>query len=271
VARCVVVTGSASGIGRATVERLESAGDRVIGVDLKDADVCADLSTADGRVQMAHEVGALCNGMLDGVAAVAGVAEPPARVVALNFFGAVGTLNGLRPLLAESRAPRAVAVSSMSALRDVDADLLAALAASDDAAAAERVRVLVPVSPASTIGKPPPSGYGTPIVYGTAKRALSQWVRRVAPTPEWAGAGIALNAVAPGTTRTSMTAPLLESAEGARVLDERVPMPLNGVMDADVQARVIAWLLSAGNSHICGQVIYVDGGSDAVLRGDSVW
>jgi len=48
-------------------------------------------------------------------------------------------------------------------------------------------------------------------------------------------------------------------------------MPLNGIADAVVVARLLAWLNSAENTHLCGQIVYVDGGSDAVIRGDSVW
>ena len=38
--RTVVVTGSASGMGAATRARLEADGQRVIGVDLRDAGLC---------------------------------------------------------------------------------------------------------------------------------------------------------------------------------------------------------------------------------------
>ena len=44
-----VVSGAASGIGAATTEVLRAQGDRAITVDLRDADVLADLSTAAGR------------------------------------------------------------------------------------------------------------------------------------------------------------------------------------------------------------------------------
>ena len=43
--RTYVITGSASGIGAATAKLLKDAGNTVIGVDLKNADVEADLST----------------------------------------------------------------------------------------------------------------------------------------------------------------------------------------------------------------------------------
>ena len=49
MSRTYVVTGSASGIGRATTDLLTERGHRVIGVDVRDADVVADLSTAEGR------------------------------------------------------------------------------------------------------------------------------------------------------------------------------------------------------------------------------
>lgn len=42
------VTGSASGMGRQASEKLRAAGHTVIGVDLRDAEVLADLSTAQG-------------------------------------------------------------------------------------------------------------------------------------------------------------------------------------------------------------------------------
>jgi len=44
-----VVSGSASGIGAAVAARLRSEGARVIGIDLRGADVTADLGTAEGR------------------------------------------------------------------------------------------------------------------------------------------------------------------------------------------------------------------------------
>ena len=49
MSRTIAVTGSASGMGAATRAVLEADGQRVIGVDLRDAEVVADLSTAEGR------------------------------------------------------------------------------------------------------------------------------------------------------------------------------------------------------------------------------
>ena len=60
--RTTVVTGSASGMGAATRELLEADGQRVIGVDLRDAEVVADLATPEGRAAAVAEVTELAGG-----------------------------------------------------------------------------------------------------------------------------------------------------------------------------------------------------------------
>lgn len=258
--RTAVVTGSASGIGKATKELLEDRGERVIGVDRHDADVIADLAGAEGRAAMVAGVRRLSEGSLDAVYAVAGLGLPSPATAAVNFFGAVATLECLRPLLLASAAPRAVAVSSMAALHPTDEQLVAAMTAGDEAGALSRAEVVAAK----------PSSLGL-LIYGSSKKALSQWIRRNAPRPEWAGAGIPLNAVAPGVIATPMTADLIATEEARAAVHELVPMPLGGIAEPVVVARVLAWLGSVENTHLCGQIVYVDGGSDAVMRGDSVW
>ena len=45
----IAISGSASGIGAALRRRLESTGDTVLGIDLRDAEIVADLATREGR------------------------------------------------------------------------------------------------------------------------------------------------------------------------------------------------------------------------------
>lgn len=127
MSRTYVVTGAASGIGKATRELLLERGERVIGVDIRDADVIVDLSTSAGRTALIEKVSELSGRSIDAVLAIAGLATPTAKTAAVNFFGTVATLEGLRPLLLKSSAPRAVAVSSMASLFPPDDALLAAL------------------------------------------------------------------------------------------------------------------------------------------------
>lgn len=258
--RTSVVTGSASGIGKATRLLLEQRGERVIGADLHDADLEVDLTTAEGRIALVDGVRRLSGGIIDAVYAVAGLAKPVPATVAVNFFGAVATLEGLRPLLVGSDAPRAVVVSSMAALHPTDEELVAALTAGDELAARRRAEVMA--KEPETLGQ---------LIYASSKKALSQWVRRQAPTDAWAGAAIPLNAVGPGVIATPMTADLLATEESTAAVMSMVPMPLNGIAQPETVAALLAWLGSVENTHLCGQIVYVDGGSDVVLRGDAVW
>ena len=99
--RVALVTGGASGIGAATVELLSKRGARVIAADIRDAEVVADLADPEGRASLVRQVGALCPQGLDLVVACAGLSRTAAEpIVSVNYFGAVETLEGLRPLLA---------------------------------------------------------------------------------------------------------------------------------------------------------------------------
>lgn len=80
-----------------------------------------------------------------------------------------------------------------------------------------------------------------------------------------------LNAVAPGIIVTPMVEPMLATEEGRAMMAQVVPMPLNGFAQPKVVADLLAFLVSEENSHLCGQVVFVDGGSDVVIRGDSTW
>jgi NAD(P)-dependent dehydrogenase (short-subunit alcohol dehydrogenase family) len=256
--RNYVVTGAASGIGKATKELLEQRGNRVVGVDLHDADIEADLSTVEGRAGLADAVRAASPDGIDAIVAVAGVAQFTSLTVRVNYFGAVATLENLRPLLAGSDAPRAVVVSSFSSLQDNDAELVRLLEAGDEPASVARADALAE----QQLGH---------LIYASTKRAISEWVRTRSVTSDWAGAGIPLNAVGPGVILTPMTAPLMQTQEGRDQLAQIVPMPLGGPAEPIVIARALAWLTSDENTHMAGQTVYVDGGADVAIRGPHVF
>ena len=71
------VTGSASGMGLQVAQKLRDAGHTVIGVDIKQADIVADLSTADGRQAAAAGVLAASGAKLDGAVLAAGLGPGP--------------------------------------------------------------------------------------------------------------------------------------------------------------------------------------------------
>jgi NAD(P)-dependent dehydrogenase (short-subunit alcohol dehydrogenase family) len=250
--RRYVVTGSASGIGAATAAILRDRGDEVLGCDLSDADVVADLSTPAGRRSLVDQVTKW--GQIDAVLAVAGGGRT--GIVETNYFGAVATLDGLRPLLARSAAPRAVVVSSTSSLAPADERVLQACADGDEATAV----ALVAADPVLRDA-----------AYGIAKRALNGWVRRTAPTAEWAGAGIPLNAVAPGVVDTPAAAWILADAQVRAAVEAAAPQPLGFPGRPEWIGHLISWLAGPENRFVTGQVIFADGGAEAALLGDRQW
>lgn len=250
--RTHVITGAASGIGAATRELLERDGDRVIGVDLRNTDVCVDLSSPQGRLDMVAGVTAASGGTIDSIIACAGVGTESHLSVTVNYFGALATLEGLRPLLAQSTAPRAVAIASVVVAYPTDDELVTALEAGDQDRALARATQLIDA--------------GEELVYSSAKKALATWIRRNALLPEWAGAGIPLNAVGPGVVLTPLNDTFLDTEEKYRQHTIDFPTPLNGFLQADVIAQANKFLVSEANTHITGQILYVDGGCEASVR-----
>lgn len=260
MSRTYIITGSGSGIGASTAALLRERGETVIGVDLRGAEVEADLSTSEGRIAAADRALELANGRVDAVIACAGISAPIALTVKVNYFGVTEFLERLAPALAKSPAPRAVVVSSMASLQPNSAELVDAMLAGDEEAAVKIGTALAQAGPGT--------GY---LNYSSSKRALSRWVRRESITATWAGANIPLNAIAPGTVLSPMTTEMLATAEGRQMVDGHVPMPLNYHSEPVVLARLLAWLTSEENTHVTGQTIYADGGADASLRGDDIW
>jgi NAD(P)-dependent dehydrogenase (short-subunit alcohol dehydrogenase family) len=252
----IAITGTASGIGAACAARLIEAGNRVIGVDVREADIVADLATPQGRRGAVEEVGKASGGRLDGLVTCAGLGGGSDRagslLASVNYFGTVEVLAGLQPALARGRAPAAVAISSNSTTCQprVPVDVVEACLAGDE----EGARALADEA-------------GSMAAYPATKVALTRWVRRHATGPHWAGAGVRLNAVAPGMTETPLVAeqradPVIGPLMG------RFPIPVGRSARPSEIAAVIAFLLGPEAAFFCGSVVFVDGGTDALLRPD---
>jgi NAD(P)-dependent dehydrogenase (short-subunit alcohol dehydrogenase family) len=256
--RTIVLTGAASGIGLATAEELKAAGHRVIGVDLHATDVIADLASLAGRAAMARGVAALAPDGIDGVVAAAGVSIklPASTAVAVNYFGAVATLELLRPMMLRSPAPCAVAILSTAILQGHDRPLVEACRSGDEAAA---------LAVAESLER---SGSA----YPSTKYALARWLRQAAISPEWAGSGILLNGIAPGAVNTGMTGPFLATGEGRAMIAKITPTALADRVhgEASELAEAIAFLATLRGRYVVGQILYVDGGADAILRTESI-
>jgi NAD(P)-dependent dehydrogenase (short-subunit alcohol dehydrogenase family) len=252
------VTGSASGMGSAVVDRLHRSGHTVIGVDIKDADVVADLSTASGRRAAADSALEACGGRMDGAVLAAGLGPTKGAqrlITEVNYFGVVDLLQAWRPALAAADRAKVVvfASNSTTTVPAVPGRAVRALLDGDAEAALRAYRIFGRLAP--------------PMAYAASKIAVSRWVRRHAVDPEWAGAGIRLNALAPGAIMTPMLERQLATpAEASQV--RRFPVPIGGFGDAGQIADWVVFMLSDSADFLCGSVIFVDGGSDAYFRAD---
>jgi NAD(P)-dependent dehydrogenase (short-subunit alcohol dehydrogenase family) len=248
------VSGSASGIGAAVRSRLERQGDRIIGIDVRDAEIEIDLSDRRGREAAIARVEEHCEGRLDRLVLSAGLGvhvTPISQIASVNYFGAVELLDGLLPALQRGKDPAVVVICSNSAqfIPLEDHPYTAALLAHDEAGAHRFLE---------ESGEPF-------LAYAGSKHALGRALRRRAG--EWGRAGVRLNGVAPGPVET----PLLEGGlddprfgEAIRTL--QVPLGRRGAPDEI--AGLVSFLLGPDASWIHGSIYYIDGGNDAEVRPD---
>src|SRR5262245_4409463 len=228
--RVAIVTGGASGIGRATVAGLEAAGAAVAAFDR------AGESPVDVRDAAAV------------AAAVAGVRERLGPVDILVNAAGVPALANLEDDAYQSVWDETLAVNLQGTLNTVRA-CLADLVASD----AGRI-VNIASTEAMTAGRS-----GGP--YKVSKHAVVGLTRCVAV--DLGRRGVPANCVCPGATLTGMTAPIPQEAREAY---GRRNIPAGRYGSPEEIAYMIVALTAPEASFVNGAVIPVDGGMTAMSR-----
>ncbi|SVD40617.1 uncharacterized protein METZ01_LOCUS393471, partial [marine metagenome] len=198
-------------------------------VDVKDAEVEADLSRREGCDAALERLAELAPDGLDGLVACAGLGpatRPVSLITRVNFFGAQRLVDGARRLVANKKGA-VVVISSNSAPMDCDQSYIDALLALDEERAC---------SIAEEIG----DGHNA---YAGSKQAITRWMRREAAA--YAAEGIRMNAIAPGFTRTAMTDSVYADAELGPVIKEfGETVPVGRLGQPDDIASAACFLLS---------------------------
>jgi NAD(P)-dependent dehydrogenase (short-subunit alcohol dehydrogenase family) len=223
MARRVIVTGGASGIGAATCELLAASGFEPIAADLESGPDVAALDVADERswAELFERVGPV-----DGLVNSAGIRTRSAIVDTdvVEFerhlrVNVTGTWLGIRELFRRHPAGAAASVVNIAS-----------------------VNALIAV---------PGQAH-----YVASKGAVASLTKAAAI--EGAALGVRVNAIAPGPIRTPMTDERLVDPDQVAWLEGRVP--LGRVGEPPEMAAVIEFLLSEAASYVTGTVIYADGG-----------
>ncbi|HEY7693740.1 MAG TPA: glucose 1-dehydrogenase [Gaiellaceae bacterium] len=240
--RVALITGAASGIGRATADRLADEGATVVVTDVQDAAgeaAAAELRDAGGESLFLH---------LD-VADEAGWRTAVERVLAelgrVDILVNNAGMGDLATIEETSLADwgRTVAI-------DQTGVFLGMKICADALKASGHGSVINISSIFGTSG-----GFGTSPAYHAAKGAVRTLTKNVAV--HWATEGVRVNSIHPGFIRT----PILDQAEGTEVWEAMTAMtPMGRLGEPQEIAAAVAYLASDDASFVTGLELYVDGG-----------
>jgi NAD(P)-dependent dehydrogenase (short-subunit alcohol dehydrogenase family) len=251
MARTIVVTGAASGIGAAATRLLRAAGHEVIGMDrapsaLASSSIEVDLADPESIRGAADAV----DRPIDALANVAGVSGSAGADLTLrvNFLGLRALTEALQPKLGSSGSVVNVASFAGEAwrLREKEHLALASTRSFDEGLAWLRHHQV-----------------SDDFAYPYSKEVLRVWTRVQAA--HWIGRGPRMNVVNPGPVETPILGEFRATLGEERVSDDISRAGRAG--SPDEIAEVIVWLCATESSWVNGAEIAVDGGLAASFSG----
>jgi NAD(P)-dependent dehydrogenase (short-subunit alcohol dehydrogenase family) len=241
--RVALVTGGASGIGRAAARLFASRGATVMVTDVDvpgGKAVAAELSE-QGATAMFLRVDVSVPQEVTGM--VATVEEEFGRLdVAFNNAGMSGTYAGLEDQTVASWE-QTLAVNLTSVFLCLQAEIPAMLDTEGGAI----------VNTSSAAGQ---MGFANLPAYVASKHGVIGLTKSVAL--EYAARGVRVNAVCPGTVRTTMLQTFAGSDEAVESMGAMAPIGRIG--EAEEIAEAVVWLCSDAASFVTGHALAVDGG-----------
>lgn len=235
-----IVTGAGSGIGRATALRFAEAGARVLAVDRAAEGLESTRSAGSGGIEI------LVQDVATDDAPERVERECRARFGAPTILINNAGIGGAKPVDATEDADldRFISVNLRSVFRMARMAVRAMLPA----------RAGAIVNMASVFGM---TGFVGSSAYSATKAAVVGLTHQMAA--EYGGAGIRVNAIAPGVIRTGMTQRNIESNAWYRAaMMDTTPMASPG--EPDDIAHAALYLASREAKFVNGHVLVVDGG-----------
>ncbi|MBS7455542.1 SDR family NAD(P)-dependent oxidoreductase [Coralloluteibacterium stylophorae] len=240
--KVVIVTGAASGIGRATAERFSAEGARVV---LADIDAGALEEVAKGLPAERTLARTTDVSKQEDVEALVGAA--------VERFGRLDVIHNNAGILVEGTIADTSAADWHRAMAtNVDGMFFGAKAALPHL---RRSRGCI-VNTASVSGLGGDVGMAA---YNANKGAIVNLTRAMAI--DHGREGVRVNAVAPSLTRTGMTTDIVSDAKTVDAFTDRIPMNRYG--EPEDVAKVVLFLASDDAGFVNGAIVPVDGGLSA--------
>ena len=239
---CAIVTGSASGIGAATVRALAAQGYDTVGIDVNLPGALATATQATERAGRHH-------------ALLADVADEPALVAAMA--SAVAWLGGLDALATCAGVAETTAFMRLDAhtfRRVHDVNVIGTFVAMREAATHMTAggRICAVASVAGLRG----GGLMGTAAYASSKGAVLALTKNAARA--LGEKGIRVNAIAPGATLTPMIAEAWAD-DARRQQVESLSVQKRTAQPEEIAANIV-YLLSPQASYVTGATLVVDGG-----------
>jgi NAD(P)-dependent dehydrogenase (short-subunit alcohol dehydrogenase family) len=241
--RVVLITGAASGIGRACALRLAEEGARLALADLQGDGL-------EATAKQARELGAACETRVADVADEASVASLVAS--AASHFGRLDVVCNVAGILRfDNTHELSLAHWSQVLAVNLTGTFLVCRAAIPHLLETRGNIVNI----ASTAGL---RGHPWTAAYSASKGGVVALTCGIAI--EYAKQGLRANAICPGSIETPITQ-AFKVPEGADPKLVRRMMPLTGFVGPEKVAGAVAFVASDEGSHITGETIRIDGGA----------
>ena len=248
--KVAIVTGGGSGIGRAAALQLTRAGARVVIANRRD-------ETGKETVSMIEQAGGSASFIQTDVSSEEQVGHLVRETV--DRYGRLDLAFNCAGFDGERQTIKDTTQEAWDRIMDINlkGTYLLVRHEAEQMARQGGGTIVNMTSVYGLLGRPGRSAYnaGRAGIINLTKTAALEYIK----------AGVRINAVAPGATRTDLFDRMTNGADAKRIAQYEQMHPIGRIAEPEEIAEVVLWLLSQRASFVVGQTIVADGGISAGL------